>query len=79
MLWQLGKKEEMIRTAVIDLFMASGKSEMHAKKLGDMARLFATELKLDVYDDKASANLFASSINTELLGELKNYRHAAAL
>jgi len=38
----------MIRTAVIDLFIASGKSENHAKKLGDMAKLFATELQLDV-------------------------------
>ena len=79
MLLHLNDKPEMIRTAVIDLFMASGKSENHAKKLGDMARLFAQELQLDVFDDKASGNLFASSINTEMLSELKNYRHAAAL
>lgn len=79
MLLHLNNKPEMIRTAVIDLFIASGKSENHAKKLGDMAKLFALELRLDVYDDKDSGNLFASSVNTTLLSELKNYRHAAAL
>lgn len=79
MLLHLNNKPEMIRTAVIDLFMASGKSESHARKLGEMAKLFATELHLDVFDDKESGNLFASSINTAMLSELKNYRHAAAL
>lgn len=79
MLLHLNNKPEMIRTAVIDLFMASGKHEVHAKKLGDIAKLFALEMQLDIYDDKASGNLFASSINTELLSEMKNYRHAAAL
>jgi len=79
MLLHLNNKPEMIRTAVIDLFIASGKSENHAKKLGDMAKLFATELQLDVFDDKESGNLFASSVNTVLLSEMKNYRHAAAL
>lgn len=79
MLLHLNNKPEMIRTAVIDLFMASGKNEQHAKKLGDMARLFAKELQLDVYDDKDSGNLFASSVNTALLSKMTNYRHAAAL
>jgi len=79
MLLHLNNKPEMIRTAVIDLFIASEKSEHHAKKLGDMAKLFALELQLDVYDDKDSGNLFASSVNTALLSEMKNYRHAAAL
>jgi len=79
MLLHLNNKPEMIRTAVIDLFMASGKSENHARKLGDMAKLFALELQLDVYDDKDSGNLFASSVNTALLSKMKNYRHAAAL
>lgn len=79
MLLHLNNKPEMIRTAVIDLFMASGKSESHSVKLGDMAKLFAQEMQLDVFDDKESGNLFASSINTEMLSELKNYRHATAL
>ena len=76
MLLHLNNKPEMIRTAVIDLFIASGRNEAHAKKLGDMAKLFALEMQLDIFDDKASGNLFASSINTEMLTEMKNYRHA---
>lgn len=79
MLLHLNNKPEMIRTAVIDLFMASGKSEKHAVKLGNLAKRFALELQLDIYDDKESGNLFASSVNTALLSELKNYRHATAL
>ncbi len=79
MLLHLNNKPEMIRTAVIDLFIASGKTENHAKKLGDLAKTFALEMQLDVFDDKASGNLFASSINTEMLSGMNNYRHAAAL
>ena len=79
MLLHLNNKPETIRAAVIDLFIASGKSAQHAKKLGNLAKLFAQELQLDVYDDKDSGNLFASSVNTALLSEMKNYRHAAAL
>ena len=79
MLLHLNDKAEMIRTAVIDLFMAMGKNAAHAKQLGDLAKFFAQEMKMDVYQDIESGNLFASSINTAMLGELKNYRHATAL
>ena len=79
MLLHLDNKPEMIRTAVIDLFMVMGKSEKHAQKLGNMAKIFAKEMNMDVFDDKESGNLFASSINTTLLNEFKNYRHATAL
>ena len=79
MLLHLGNKAEMIRTAVIDLFIASGKSENYALKLGNIAKIFANEMQLDVFDDRASGNLFASSINVEMLSEIKNKRHAAAL
>jgi phage anti-repressor protein len=79
MLLQLNQKAELIRTAVIDLFMIMGKTETQAKKLGDLAKFFAEEMKLDIYDDRESGNLFASSINTDMLSALKNYRHATAL
>ena len=70
---------EIIRTAVIDFFMAAGKSEKHAKKLGDLSKTFAREMKMEVCDDRKGANLFASSINMAAISEMKNYRHAAAL
>lgn len=79
MLLHLDNKPEMIRTAVIDLFMSMGKTETFSKKLGDMAKLFATELALEVYDDRASANLFASSINTTLLDEMKTTQQVVAI
>jgi hypothetical protein len=59
--------------------MIMGKTETQAKKLGDLAKFFAEEMKLDIYDDRESGNLFASSINTDMLSALKNYRHATAL
>lgn len=78
-LMHLGDKAEMIRTAVIDLFVSMDKNVEQAIQLGDLAKLFAQQMNMDVYDDIVSGNLFASSINTALLSEMSNYRHAAAL
>lgn len=79
MLMHLGNKAEMIRTAVIDLFISMDKNVEQAIQLGDLAKLFAQQMNMDVYDDIVSGNLFASSINTALLSEMSNYRHATAL
>lgn len=43
---------EIIRTGVIDLFMGMGKSEKYAKNMGDLAKSFAKELKLEIVDDR---------------------------
>lgn len=45
-------KYEIIRTAVIDLFMAMGKSESYARILGDLAKTFAQEMNVEIYDDR---------------------------
>ncbi len=45
-------KYEIIRTAVIDLFMAMGKSEHYARVLGDLAKTFAREMQVEIYDDR---------------------------
>ena len=67
MLMQIDKYE-LVRTAVIDLFMGMGKAEDEAKQLGDLAKLYAKELNIEVYDDrKGSGSLFASTVNKDLL------------
>lgn len=45
-------KYEMIRTAVIDLYMAKGKSERFACSLGDFAKAMASELEVQIIDDR---------------------------
>lgn len=62
---------ETIRTAVIDHFMALGKSAAFARGLGDLAKAFAKELQLEIADDRQQATLFAANVNRELLQELK--------
>jgi len=66
MLLQLDQYE-LIRTGVIDLFMGMGKSEEEAKQLGDLAKVFADELKLEVFDDRNGNSLFASTVNKDML------------
>jgi phage anti-repressor protein len=63
---------ELIRTAIIDLFMGMGKSNTYALKLGDLAKSFAKELQLEVYDDRQQASLFApQNANDRLVNELR--------
>lgn len=65
-------KYEMIRTGVIDLFMAMGKNEQFARSMGDLAKTFAKELKVELVDDRAGMNsIFAPTINQELAEEIK--------
>ncbi len=58
---------ELIRSAVIDLFMGMGKDVAEAKQLGDVAKQFAQEMNLEVFDDNKGSSLFASTVNKELL------------
>ena len=65
-------KYEMVRTAVIDLFMALGKTERYAKNLGDLAKVFAKELNVEIFDDRGTSPHFQPSLNAELANEVKN-------
>jgi len=69
-------KYEMVRTAVIDLFMALGKSERYAQNLGDLAKVFAKELNIEIFDDRGSFANFAPPLNSELAGEVKNLKNS---
>ena len=45
---------EIIRMAVMDLFIALGKTKDYAKNMGDLAKYFAKELKIEIWDDAKS-------------------------
>lgn len=63
-------KYEMIRTGVIDFLMSMGKSDQYACKMGDLAKAFAKEMQLEIFDDRKENNIFSASVNTDLLEEL---------
>ena len=65
-------KYEMIRMAVIDLFLALGNSEHYAKDMGDLAKIFANELKVEIRDDRKDAmNLYPKNANRELVKQVR--------
>lgn len=71
MLLQLDRYE-LVRTGIIDLFLAMGKSAAYAKAMGDLAKRFAMEMQLEVVDDKKSTNLFGSPVKPEIIHHLQN-------
>ncbi len=72
-------KYEMVRTAVVDLFMALGKTERYAKNLGKLAKVFARELKVDIFDDRNAAPIFQPQLNGELVNEVKGLKKGGFL
>ena len=70
MLMQLDKYE-MIRTGVIDLFMAMGKSKQYAQNLGDIAKAFAKELQIEIFDDRGTIPALAPAIDPAVINEVK--------
>ncbi|MFK7807150.1 MAG: hypothetical protein AB8F74_05035 [Saprospiraceae bacterium] len=65
-------KYEIIRIAVIDLFVALGRSEAFAKNMGDLAKFFARELKVEIWDDRnTSIPLNTSDINMDLVNKVR--------
>lgn len=72
-------KYEMVRTGVIDLFMAMGKSERYARNLGDLAKILAKEIQVDIYDDRDSELDFGPKVNTKLVEEVKKFELGGVL
>ena len=65
-------KYEIIRMAVIDLFLALGKSTSYSKSMGDLAKVFAKEMKIEIFDDRKSAISFIpKDVNLQLVEEVK--------
>lgn len=81
MLLQLDR-HELIRTGMIDYFMAMGKPAPFAQAVGDLAKQFARELDVELQDDRQGmASLFAPQANDGIVREIRNYepqRAAAA-
>ncbi len=67
-------KYEMVRTSVIDLFMAMGKTEHYAKSLGKLAKVFAKELNVEIFDDRDAPIAFVPHLNDELASEVKQLK-----
>ncbi len=67
-------KYEMVRTGVIDLFMAMGKTEEYAKNLGRLAKAFAKELNVEIFDDRNAPLAFTPPLNDELAEEVKHLK-----
>lgn len=67
-------KYEMVRTAVIDLFMGLGKPEQYAQNLGNLAKVFARELNVEIFDDRDAAPAFLPKLNGELAEVVKDAR-----
>ncbi len=66
-------KYEIIRMSVVDLFIALGRSENYAKNMGDLAKIFAKEMNIQIWDDRNSTIDFAqTNINPQLLQDVKS-------
>ncbi|MEM9921191.1 MAG: hypothetical protein AAF990_24030 [Bacteroidota bacterium] len=66
-------KYEIIRMAIIDLFMALGRSREYATSMGDLAKMFAKELKVPIWDDRDSSIDFMSyDVNLQLVKEVND-------
>ena len=73
-------KYEMVRSGVIDLFMGMGKSERFAKNLGDLAKIFARELRIEIFDDRpGTAPSFLPDVNRAVVQEIQGKHDAGVL
>ena len=64
-------KYETIRTGVVDHFIAKGKSEAYARRIGDLAKALAKEMQMEVHDDRKSASLFTPHIKPEVINNIR--------
>ncbi|MEM1327377.1 MAG: hypothetical protein AAGI23_15545 [Bacteroidota bacterium] len=64
-------QHEVIRSGIIDLFMALGKTERYARTMGDLSKRIAKELAIDVQDDRVSGSLFAPKVDMAVIQEVK--------
>lgn len=69
---------ELIRSGVIDHFMALGKNKDYARNVGDLAKSLAQEMKLGVFDDYRAGNMFAPEISMDLLQQVNGYQQERA-
>jgi hypothetical protein len=56
---------ELIRIAVMDFLISKGKSMLYASKMAGLAKDFADEWEISIFEDNVSAHLFAPPLDTE--------------
>jgi hypothetical protein len=61
---------ELIRIAVMDFLISKGKSVLYASKMAGLAKDFADEWEISIYEDNVSAHLFAPTLDTEKMNAL---------
>ncbi|MBK8045579.1 MAG: hypothetical protein KBG02_04690 [Haliscomenobacter sp.] len=69
---------ELLRTGIIDHFIALGKHREYARNMGDLAKSLAKEMKLGLFDDRLSGNMFAPEINIDLMQQVKSWQQERA-
>ena len=73
-------KYEVIRMAVIDLFMALGERRNYATSMGDLAKILAKEMKVEIWDDRNSSIDFSQQqLNPQLIKEVKSLNRGTTL
>ncbi|MBX2876116.1 MAG: hypothetical protein KTR30_28600 [Saprospiraceae bacterium] len=72
-------KYETIRTGVVDHFIAKGKSEAYARRIGDLAKALAKEMQMEIHDDRQSASLFTPHIKPEVINNIRTLKKESYL
>ncbi len=72
-------KYEIVRAAVIDLFMAMGKPENYARYVGDVAKSFATEMQVEIFDDRQAAMLFLPEVDAKVAHQIRTMERTGVL
>ena len=72
-------KYETIRAGVVDYYMAMGKDEQEARRLGDLAKMFAEKLGLEILDDRNDTKPVASKQREARVRDLKQSKTQQAL
>ncbi len=72
-------KYEIVRAAVIDLFMAMGKTERYARYIGDVAKSFAQEMQVDIFDDRNASMNFMPEAEGSVAQEVRSLERSGVL
>jgi len=68
-----------IRAGVVDYYMSIGKSEDEARRLGELAKIFAEKLGLEILDDRNETKPAASRASGARVRDLKTTKTQQAL
>lgn len=67
-------RNDLIRTGVIELFIAMGKSKSYAKNVGNIAKSIAEQLNPEIYNDLDTFIDFKSPQQQTIITDIKKYK-----